>query len=51
MSEPTRPLEGDPGHAREWPEDGLWMADGADTGPIEARDWCHVLPGEMAAEL
>lgn len=23
----------------------------ADTGPIEAQDWCHVLPGESAAEL
>lgn len=21
-----------------------WMDDGADTGPIEAQDWCHVLP-------
>lgn len=28
-----------------------WMDDGADTGPIEARDWCHVLPGETAPEL
>lgn len=28
-----------------------WMDDGADTGPIEAQDWCHVLPGESAAEL
>lgn len=28
-----------------------WMDDGADTGPIEAQDWCHVLPGETAAEL
>lgn len=28
-----------------------WMDDGADTGPIEAQDWCHVLPGEDAAAL
>lgn len=28
-----------------------WMDDGADTGPIEAQDWCHVLPGEDAATL
>ncbi len=28
-----------------------WMDDGADTGPIEAQDWCHVLPGEDAASL
>ena len=28
-----------------------WMDDGADTGPIEDQDWCHVLPGETAAEL
>lgn len=28
-----------------------WMDDGADTGPIEAQDWCHVLPGEDAAGL
>lgn len=28
-----------------------WMGDGADTGPIEAQDWCHVLPGEDAAGL
>lgn len=28
-----------------------WMDDGADTGPIEAQDWCHVLPGETAPEL
>lgn len=28
-----------------------WMDDGADTGPIEAQDWCHVLPGETPAEL
>ena len=28
-----------------------WMDDGADTGPIEAQDWCHVQPGETAAEL
>ena len=28
-----------------------WMDDGADTGPIEAQDWCHALPGESATEL
>lgn len=28
-----------------------WMDDGADTGPLEAQDWCHVLPGEDAASL
>lgn len=28
-----------------------WMDDGADTGPVEAQDWCHVLPGEDAATL
>lgn len=28
-----------------------WMDDGADTGPIEAQDWCHVLLGEDAAAL
>lgn len=28
-----------------------WMDDGADTGPIEAQDWCHVLPSETAPEL
>lgn len=28
-----------------------WMDDTADTGPIEAQDWCHVLPGEDAAAL
>lgn len=28
-----------------------WMDDGADSGPIEAQDWCHVLPGEDAATL
>lgn len=28
-----------------------WMDDGADTGPIEAQSWCHVLPGEDAAAL
>lgn len=28
-----------------------WMDNGADTGPIEAQDWCHVLPGENAADL
>ena len=28
-----------------------WMDDGADTGPVEAQDWCHVLPGEDAPGL
>ena len=28
-----------------------WMDDGADTGPLELQDWCHVLPGEDAAAL
>lgn len=28
-----------------------WMDDSADTGPIEAQDWCHVMPGETAPEL
>lgn len=28
-----------------------WMDDGADSGPIEAQDWCHVLPGEDAPAL
>lgn len=28
-----------------------WIDDGADTGPIEAQDWCHVLPGEDAVAL
>ena len=28
-----------------------WMDERADTGPIEAQDWCHVLPGEDAAAL
>ena len=28
-----------------------WMDDGADTGPIEAQEWCHVLPGETASEV
>lgn len=28
-----------------------WMDEGADTGPIEAQGWCHVLPGEDAAAL
>lgn len=28
-----------------------WMDEGADTGPIEAQDWCHVLSGEDAAAL
>ena len=28
-----------------------WMDDGADTGPIEAQDFCHILPGETPAEL
>jgi len=27
------------------------MDDGADTGPIEAQDFCHILPGETPAEL
>lgn len=28
-----------------------WMDERVDTGPIEAQDWCHVLPGEDAAAL
>lgn len=28
-----------------------WMDDGADTGSVEAQDWCHVLPNEKAVEL
>ncbi|MEG2140188.1 MAG: formyltransferase family protein, partial [Bilophila sp.] len=28
-----------------------WMNDGADTGSIEAQDWCHVLPDDTPAEL
>ena len=28
-----------------------WMDDGADTGPIEAQEFCHILPGETPAEL
>jgi methionyl-tRNA formyltransferase len=28
-----------------------WMGDGADTGPIEAQEFCHILPGETPAEL
>lgn len=28
-----------------------WMDDGADTGPIAAQDWCHVLPGDDARTL
>jgi methionyl-tRNA formyltransferase len=28
-----------------------WMEDGADTGPIEAQGFCHILPGETPAEL
>jgi len=28
-----------------------WMDDGADTGPVEAQDFCHILPGETPAEL
>lgn len=28
-----------------------WMDDGADTGPIEAQDWCHVYPGEDESAL
>lgn len=28
-----------------------WMDDGADTGPIEEQEWCHVLPVETVSEL
>ena len=28
-----------------------WMDDGADTGPLEAQDFCHILPNETPAEL
>jgi methionyl-tRNA formyltransferase len=28
-----------------------WMDDGADTGPIAAQDWRHVLPGDDAQTL
>jgi methionyl-tRNA formyltransferase len=28
-----------------------WMDDGADTGPVEAQGFCHILPGETPAEL
>ncbi len=28
-----------------------WMQDKADDGPIAAQDWCHILPGETAAQL
>jgi methionyl-tRNA formyltransferase len=28
-----------------------WMDDGADTGPIAAQDWCHVLPCDDARAL
>jgi methionyl-tRNA formyltransferase len=28
-----------------------WLDDGADTGPIAAQDWCHVLPGDDAHTL
>lgn len=28
-----------------------WMDDGADTGPIEEQEWCHVLSAETASEL
>lgn len=28
-----------------------WMDDGADTGPIAAQDWCHVLPSDSARSL
>lgn len=28
-----------------------WMDDGADTGPIAAQDWCHVLPNDDARTL
>jgi methionyl-tRNA formyltransferase len=27
------------------------MGEGVDTGPIEAQDFCHILPGETPAEL
>jgi methionyl-tRNA formyltransferase len=27
------------------------MDDGADTGPIEAQELCHILPGETPEEL
>jgi methionyl-tRNA formyltransferase len=28
-----------------------WLDDGADTGPVAAQDWCHVRPGDSAADL
>lgn len=28
-----------------------WMDDGADTGPLEKQDWCHVLPGDTPGEI
>lgn len=28
-----------------------WMSDRADAGPIAAQDWCHIRPGDDAAEL
>ena len=28
-----------------------WMDDGADTGPIESQEWCHVLPSDTPGEL
>lgn len=28
-----------------------WMDEGADTGPVEAQDWCHVLPGDTPGEI
>lgn len=28
-----------------------WMDKGADTGPIAAQDWCHVVPGDDARTL
>jgi methionyl-tRNA formyltransferase len=28
-----------------------WLDDGADTGPIAAQDWCHVLPTDDAVTL
>lgn len=28
-----------------------WMDDGADTGPIEAQGFCHILPGDTPAGL
>lgn len=28
-----------------------WMDSGADTGPIEAQDWCHILPDDTPTKL